>query len=315
MISKRMKVCTLLSRKSLSFPNTSTLAVTARSCYLRKTPHTDGRIRTWCARHPGGTEFLLDKITLDDGRSIQNPDPAIHPNGNVFDLTNLFRGGDTVANVTGVMDYSFGLYRIQPTQGADYVSVNPRTAEPEIVGGNFRVASFNVLNYFNGDGLGGGFPTSRGANNLAEFTRQRDKIIAAMVAIDADVFGLMEIENDGYGSNSAIQDLVNGLNDATAPGTYAFVDPGVPVIGTDEIAVGFIYKTTRVAPLGSSAILDTSVDARFDDTLNRPSLAQTFVDVSTGGVLKMAVNHLKSKGSDCLPETTRIRVMERVIAI
>ena len=56
------------------------------------------------------------------------------------------------------MDYSFGLYRIQPTQGADYTSMNPRTAQPENVGGNLKIASFNVLNYFNGDGLGGGFP-------------------------------------------------------------------------------------------------------------------------------------------------------------
>ncbi len=62
------------------------------------------------------------------GAQAQNPDPAIHPNGGVFDLTNLFRGGDTVANVTGVMDYAFGLYRIQPTQGADYTNTNPRTA-------------------------------------------------------------------------------------------------------------------------------------------------------------------------------------------
>jgi len=243
--------------------------------------------------------FLLDKITLDDGRSIQNADPAIHPNGGDFDLTNLFRGGDTVANVTGVLDYSFGLYRIQPTQGADYVAVNLRTAEPELTGGKFKVASFNVLNYFNGDGLGGGFPTSRGADNLDEFTRQRDKIIAAMVTIDADVFGVMEIENDGYNSNSAIQDLVNGLNDATVPGTYSFVDPGIAKIGTDAIAVGFIYNQTRVTPHGSSAILDTSVDPRFDDTKNRPAVAQTFVDASTGGVFTVAVNHLKSKGSSC----------------
>ena len=26
-------------------------------------------------------DYLLDKITLDDGRTSQNPDPAIHPNG------------------------------------------------------------------------------------------------------------------------------------------------------------------------------------------------------------------------------------------
>lgn len=244
-------------------------------------------------------DFLLDKITLDDGRSSQNSDPAIHPNGYDFDLTNRFRGGDTVANITGVLDYSFGVYRIQPTQGADYVAMNLRTAEPELSGGNFRVASFNVLNYFNGDGLGGGFPTPRGADNLDEFKRQRDKIIAALVAIDADVVGVMEIENDGYDSTSAIQDLVNGINEATSPDTYAFVDPEVATIGTDAIAVGFIYNKTRVALQGSSAILDASIDPRFIDTSNRPALAQTFVDSSTGGVLTVVVNHLKSKGSSC----------------
>ena len=54
-------------------------------------------------------DFLLDRITLDDGRTSENPDPAIHPNGLDFDLTNLFRGGDTLQNVTGVMHFSFGL--------------------------------------------------------------------------------------------------------------------------------------------------------------------------------------------------------------
>ena len=66
----------------------------------------------------------------------------------MFNLSNLFRGGDTVANVTGVMDYSFDLYRIQPTQGADYISANPRPAQPEAVGGNLKVVSMNTLNYF-----------------------------------------------------------------------------------------------------------------------------------------------------------------------
>lgn len=241
----------------------------------------------------------LARITLDDGRSVQNPDPAIHPNGSIFDLTNTFRGGDLVQGATGVMDDTFGLYRIQPVQGANYTSVNPRTAVPDAVGGSLKVASFNVLNYFNGDGMGGGFPTSRGADDLNEFTRQRDKIIAALVAIDADVVGLMEIENDGYDQFGAIADLVNGLNDATAPGTYAYIDPGVPVIGTDEIAVGLIYKPGTVTPHGASAILDSSVDSRFDDTKNRPALAQSFMENSTGAIFTVAVNHLKSKGSDC----------------
>ena len=36
---------------------------------------------------------------------------------------------------------------------------------------------------------------------------------------NADVVGFKEIENDGYGPDSADQFLVDKLNEATAPGT------------------------------------------------------------------------------------------------
>ena len=77
-----------------------------------------------------------------------------------------------------------------------------------------QVAAFNVLNYFNGDGAGGGFPTSRGAEDQLEFDRQHDKIVAAIGAMDAEVVGLMEIENDGSDPAPAIESLVDGLNDS-----------------------------------------------------------------------------------------------------
>lgn len=186
-------------------------------------------------------------------------------------MTNLFRGGDTVANVTGVMDYSFDLYRIQPTPGADYNNANPRTGAPDPVGGNLKVASFNVLNYFTA-------LNSRGADTTEEFTRQRDKIIAALAAINADVVGLIEIENN----TEAIDNLVAGLNDFVGAGTYEYVD--THVIGTDEIKVAFIYKSATVSLVGAYAILDSSVDPRLIDTKNRPVLAQTLVDDTTGGI-------------------------------
>ena len=246
-------------------------------------------------------EFLLDRITLDDGRSSQNPDPAIHPNGAVFDLDNLFRGGDTVANVTGVMDYGFGLYRIQPTQGADYSSVNPRTAAPDEVGGDVRVASFNVLNYFTtiDDGRNDicgpdEDQECRGADNAEELTRQRDKIVAAITAIDADIVGLIEIENNV--NDDAVIDLVDSLNAVNGPGAYDYVSTGT--IGTDAIKVAIVYRPGSVSPEGGYAILDSSVDPRFIDTKSRPVLAQSFAD-SSGSVFTVAVNHLKSKGSRC----------------
>jgi len=231
--------------------------------------------------------YLLDHIILDDGRTVQNPDPAIHPNGANFDLYNLFRGGDTVANITGIMDYAFGEYRIQLTQGADYTNANPRPIDPNEVGGDIKVASFNVLNYFTTLG-------SRGADTSEEFDRQRTKIINAIATINADVVGLMEIENN----DAAVSDLVTGLNDLMGAGTYDYVDTGT--IGTDEIKVAMIYKPSTVNLIGSYAILDSSVDPRFLDEYNRPTLAHSFMDNTNGGVFTVAVNHLKSKGSDCI---------------
>lgn len=239
------------------------------------------------------------RIILDDYNAQQNVDPTLHPAPGLS-ASNTLRSGYTVNGITAVLDQRFSLYRLQPVGPISFEATNnPRTAVPAPVGGTLKLASFNVLNYFNGNGNGGGFPTARGADTEAEFIRQRDKIISAIVIMDADIIGLMEIENDGYGSNSAIQDLVNGLNDVTAPGTYTFINPGVNQIGTDQIAVGIIYKPASVTPVGASAILDSSVDSRFLDTKNRPVLAQTFEEVATGERLTIAVNHLKSKGSAC----------------
>jgi predicted extracellular nuclease len=247
------------------------------------------------------SEYQLDRITLDDGRTSQNPDPAIHPNGAVFDLSNLFRGGDRVQNVTGVLNFSFGIYRVQPTVGANYSNDNPRPLAPDAVGGTATVASFNVLNYFTTLDEGGNLcgPLMnlgcRGADDAEELARQRAKIMDALVGINADIVGLIEIENDN--GDSAASDLVAGLNVAMGAGTYDYIATGA--IGTDAIRVGLIYKPGSVSPLGDHAILDNSVDGRFLDDKNRPVLAQSFMDNAAGDVVTVAVNHLKSKGSPC----------------
>ncbi len=237
------------------------------------------------------------RILLDDGNNQQNIDPTFYPQGGLS-AANTLRVGDTTPSLTGVLDHRFSAYRVQPVDpdAVQFTHSNPRSAGPAAVGGDVRVAAFNVLNYFNGDGAGAGFPTPRGANNPAEFTRQRAKIVSAITALDADVVGLMELENDDTATEyGAIEDLVDGLNDVAGAGTYDFVDTGI--VGTDEIRVGIIYQPARVTPVGAHAVIDSSVDPRFDDTRNRPSLAQTFE--RGGDRFTVVVNHLKSKGSAC----------------
>jgi predicted extracellular nuclease len=246
-------------------------------------------------------EYALNSITLDDGRTSQNPDPARHPNGLDFDLYNFFRGGELLTNVTGVIDYSYGAYVIQPTEGADYTPTNPRTVAPDILEGDIKVASLNVYNYFttlddSGDICGPlGDQGCRGADNPEELERQRAKILSALLKIDADIVGLMEIENDrpGPSPDYAVADLVTGLNDAAGPGTYDYIPTGA--IGEDVIKVALIYKPGSVTPMGAFAVLDDSVDPSFLDDYNRPVLAQTFADNIVGDAVTVAVNHLKSK--------------------
>jgi predicted extracellular nuclease len=122
-----------------------------------------------------------------------------------------------------------------------------------------------------------------------EFTRQRTKLLAALAGLNADIIGLNEIEN-----TPGVEPLANIV--AGLPG-YAYIDTGV--IGTDAIRVGLIYKPAKVQPVGAFKLLTTAVDPRFLDTKNRPSLAQTFQDLSTGARFTVVVNHFKSKGSDC----------------
>jgi uncharacterized protein len=245
----------------------------------------------------------LRRITLDDAQSAQNPPVLRHPNGNPFSLTNLFRGGDTVQNTVGVLGYDFNLYRIVPTGPADYTPANPRPAAPQPIGGTLRVAAMNTLNFF----VTADYPTGDPLDNTCgplqnvecrgwdsdqslEFTRQRDKLLTALTGLDADIIGLNELENTP--NAEPLASITSGM-----PG-YDYINTGT--IGTDAIKVGLIYRPAVVTPVGAYQTLDSADDPRFLDTKSRPALAQTFEVNATGARFTVVVNHLKSKGSDCI---------------
>ncbi|BES73615.1 ExeM/NucH family extracellular endonuclease [Marinobacter nanhaiticus D15-8W] len=229
----------------------------------------------------------LDSLILDDGSNAQNPAVVPYP-APQLSAVNTVRAGDEVQYVVGVLDYRFDAWRLQPTQQPSFNAVNERTDAPALdARGNLVVASFNVLNFFNGDGMGGGFPTARGANDPSELQRQTDKLVSAIRALDADIVGLMEIENDGYGDESAVAELADALGDE-----WDYVDPGLEQLGGDAIAVAIIYRSDRVETVGEAATL---TGPSFQD-LNRQPLAQTFRLLDSEDGLTVVVNHLKSKG-------------------
>jgi len=241
-----------------------------------------------------------DTVVLDDGIfTTPNPIPYL--------LDGTVRSGDTVSDLTGVLDFGAtggngAWYKVQPTETPVFSRSNPRDAAPMVAQGNVRVASANVLNFFTTftdghDAWGGsnkgctiGTTTRasncRGADNLTEFVRQRDKIVNELAAMDADAVGLMEIENNG---DTTVAYLVDALNQALKAPVYDYVRKPAAT-GTDAIRVAMIYKPGKLTPVGGALSDGDAIN-------NRPPMAQTFKVNANGAKFSLIVNHLKSKGS------------------
>jgi predicted extracellular nuclease len=279
-------------------------------------------------------------VVLDDGTSINYltngsaqqdyPLPWLTP-------TNAVRVGAAATLEQGVvLEYRFNTWRFQPTEAvldagndvATFEDTRAANAAPQDVGGDLKLATFNVLNYFNTTGeqfvANGGSCTfytdrdnnpianntctpdgPRGAANDASFQRQQAKIVTAINGLGADVVSLEELENSiklltETDRDDAIAALVGALNADAGAGTWAFVDSPAEalepanVAEQDVIRNGFIYRTATVEPVGESDMLFGS--AEFANA--REPLAQVFRPAggSTGSEFAAVVNHFKSKG-------------------
>lgn len=242
-------------------------------------------------------DFERYSLLLDDGRRRQNVSPPRYALGDVPP-----RAGNVIAGLTGVLRYSRGAgddgdaaFRLMPTIDPAIEPGNPRPEAPAR-SGPLRIVSYNLLNLFSGIGEAGCGPRGesrcRGANSRRELERQLAKSVTALRLIDADIVGISEIENN---ARASLDLLVEALE--AAGETYAYVDAGT--IGSDSIKVGFLYRPATVETTGEFALIDSSVDGRFDSSRNRPALAQTFRDRASGESLTIITNHLKSKGSSC----------------
>lgn len=244
----------------------------------------------------------LGRLLVDDGRTTNlSTDNTLPP---YFSPTSPLRVGDRVeAFGPTVLSYGFNEWRLQPTTPVSaatppagrttFTSTNPRTAAPENVGGDIRLASFNVLNYF--VHFGG---EARGADDEAGLVKQEAKIVAAINALGADVVALEEIENsvrfNTADPQQALKRLVAALNTAAGAGTWDYVRTPAqlpPASQQDFITTAIIFKPAKVATRGESrSINDESIWFNA-----REPIAQSF---TSGAVtFTVVVNHLKSKSA------------------
>lgn len=269
-------------------------------------------------------------VTLDDGTSINYlsaANSALIPA--YVSLTEPVVVGASVSFTDPlIVDFRNNGWKLNPTTplvgdgtGADGIAfANPRTPAPDAVGGDLSIASFNVLNYFTTlgiedascvpytDRLGDGVTVregcdQRGAWDDADLQRQQDKIVAAILALDADVIGLMEIENSaalGEQADEATATLVGALNDVAGAGTWAYVASSADlpdVSEQDVITNAIIYRPAAVTPVGASRALGDQSGAGEAFGNAREPIAQVFEPAAGGAAFLFVVNHFKSKGS------------------
>ena len=237
-------------------------------------------------------------IVLDDGSAGQfpAPPPYLGDDGTV-------RAGDTVAQVTGVIDYGLasarvegpGTWKIHPLRPPVFARANPRREVPAAVGGDLRVAAANLDNFFTtvADGRHACAPRQvaadcRGARSALEFERQRAKLVEMLAAIDADVVALMEVENNGA---TALRSLVDALNLRAGAPAWAVLEEPAGGSGGDAIRVAMIYRPARVTPVGPAR-------GDRDPVHNRPPLAQAFEPRAGGARFTVIANHFKSRRCD-----------------
>ncbi|WP_419813092.1 ExeM/NucH family extracellular endonuclease [Bacterioplanoides sp.] len=284
-----------------------------------------------------------------DGEIPYFPDFNDNPNANPV-LVN-----DSVVGLIGRISFSDDEYRITPTQNvtsANFIQNIGRTDEPQLnvtlESDEFelKVASANVLNYFNSpfDGDRNSFGNNRGAASEVEFERQRAKLTESLYRLDADIIGLMEVENNGFSRDGALAQIVDDINqryfridysgrnrDDSVTNRYNMVGfdtdgnfeiNELDTIGTDVITNALIYRPSRVS-LKSVDIIEMPsqqaeniVDEDTGEVLTdnagrllssgsarqRNTVVATFVVNNTGKLLTVAVNHFKSKGSNCIDD-------------
>jgi predicted extracellular nuclease len=233
-------------------------------------------------------------VVLDDGVSARvsvTTRPYLSP-------TTPVRVGDEVRLTEPVvLGWGFGQWRLQPADGTAGGLLAPqdtRPAEPDDVGGDLRIGSFNVLNYF----LTRSGPDARGARTDAEFEEQAAKVVAAIDGLDADVVTLLEVEDTdttGFSpgdGDRALADLTARLTERTGE-EWAYVPLPAALYGVERDAIrnAIVYRTAAVTPLGDPVGL---VDEAVWGNAREP-VAQTFT--AGGEVFTVVANHFKSKGS------------------
>lgn len=140
--------------------------------------------------------------------------------------------------------------------------------------GDYRllVCGFNLENYFMSLG-------SMGAKTEKAREAQRAKVSKALKRINADIYGLVELEH----GNAAVKEITDDLNENLPGRHYTYFSDG---LSSKSQKVEFVYDANVVEPVGTPVGSDT-------ETANRKKMI-CFREKATGEKFIYSINHFKS---------------------
>ncbi|MEZ8692750.1 ExeM/NucH family extracellular endonuclease [Vibrio splendidus] len=238
----------------------------------------------------------------------------IDQNGSTEDF---IRVGDRASNLQGVLGYSYSDYRFYVTEDANNDTFiargNNRDLAPKVDAGDVRIATFNVQEFFNSLQGGGesndflAFDATPGAQDSTQFDHQTAKLVAALTALDADIVGLMEIENNGFEESSAISYLVTQLNaDLPEAKQYNIASSeGLTTVGELATANFVIFRPSTVGLDSLQVIPMPKQEAENGEfTTQHAAVVPVFSFKDREEKLVVAVNHFADKDQICLEDTS-----------
>lgn len=307
---------------------------------------TDAAPADSAAAHAVAADNAARAITLDDGASTNFnsnanksiPLPWLTPERSVT------VGASVTFIAPVILDYRFSLWNLQPVspvtgdgrEVATFSDLRSGNASgPQEVGGDVRLATFNVENFFpltgeayvakglgtctyytdrDGDRIAvntctgtDGSAGPRGAATDESYQRQLAKIVTGITRLGASIVSLEEIENSvkfGEDRDAALAALVEALNAAEGSEAWAYVpSPGageLPALDEqDVIRTAFIYRPADISPVGASVVLKDLSQEGEPFSIAREPLAQAFkkAGAQDADAFLVVANHWKSKGS------------------
>lgn len=163
-----------------------------------------------------------------------------------------------------------GNSRAELEQGYNHQAVH-MFGEPNLI-----VCAAN-LHYYLVENLGTGY----GPDNYSQHEAQRQKVAKALALINADIYGLMEIEQGQAAQSEIAQDLTQHTGRQ-----YTWINDGSSSSGSYTKS-GYVYCSETVEPVGDYTFSNEGVIRR--------KYMQAFRHKQTGEVFIYSINHFKAK--------------------